>query len=178
MSGEFLDVMTHKMGEILQKTGMGGTIPPRTADVVEYMREVKGLVNAKTIDSSGIHGGWIVMQQLFTQRQAYPLLVTENIVLTKELSEMWDVPFSWMSVFDFVINDEPAQMTYKIVSAKPPLMDGKSTGLLQCMAYDGVEKGWWSLSDIDLPPPVIPISEDEVVRGLAAWMAEGVEINE
>lgn len=178
MNGEFLDKMSAKMGEILELTGMNGKIPPRTADIVEYTRAVKGLVNAKTIDSSGIHSGWSSMQRLFVERDKYPQLITEKIILTKELSEMWDVPFSWMSVFDFVINDEPAQMTYAIVSAKPPLVDGKTTGLTQCMAYDGVEKGWWGLKDIDLPPPSVPIGEHEVVRGLAVWMAEGVEKNE
>jgi len=178
MSGEFLDTMANKMGKILENTGMGGNLPPRTADVIEYMRKIKGLVNTKTIDSSGLHGGWINIQRLLKERESSKSYHLENIILTKELSEVWDVPFSWMSVFNFAINDEPAQMTYHIVGAKPPLMDGKSTGLTQCMAYDGVEKGWWSLGDIDLPPPVIPISEEEVVRGLAVWMAKGVEINE
>ena len=50
MNGEFLDKMSAKMGEILELTGMNGKIPPRTADIVEYTRVVKGLVNTKTID--------------------------------------------------------------------------------------------------------------------------------
>ena len=118
------------------------------------------------------------MKDMFTQRQDFAPLQTEYFMLAKELSEMWMIPYSWASVFNYVIYDEPAQMKYTISGAKSPLIDGESTPLLECMAYDGVEMGWWSLKDVDLPASVLPIEENQTVRGLAVWMAEGVEKNE
>ena len=93
-------------------------LPPRCADYIEGVRTLSAELNSYHRDEKHLHNGWRVSQRQMT---AHGYDGNFYALLAKELSEYVDIPLFMAMVFDYIVNDDPSQMKWGVVGAKPPL---------------------------------------------------------
>ena len=146
----FMKRVSKKVEEVYEKLkSHPKELPPRCADYIEGVRTLSAELNSYHRDEKHLHNGWRVSQRQMT---AHGYDGNFYALLAKELSEYVDIPLFMAMVFDYIVNDDPSQMKWGVVGAKPPLANNKSTHSLTLVVYGGIKEGWWTLDDVKIPP--------------------------